>query len=103
MGQFIEAKKSHKRVLGEKLVKGEVTLTELVEENPELLFGYKKLKADLASYLRDKAEEKPTCVESIPNDWGKALPIRSIKKKHYWVWSTQPNRGKTTWLKSIAA
>lgn len=102
MEQFTQAKKQHRRVLGEKLIKGTLSLVEAVQENPELLFGYKKLKADLASYQRDHAEQKPTCEGFIPNQWERVLPIVTGKKKHFWIWSTQPNRGKTTWLRDIA-
>jgi len=100
--QYKNAQASHKRVIGQKLIKGSITLTEAVEENPELLFGYKRLKADLDSFHRDKAEAKPTCKDTIPNTWEQDLPIVDGKQKHYWIWSHAPNKGKTTWLKGIA-
>lgn len=61
MDQFMQAKKQHKRVLGEKLAKGSITVMEAVEENPELIFDYKRLKANVEAYHRDQAEVKETC------------------------------------------
>lgn len=42
---------------------------------------------------------KPTMLET---PWGIQLVINSEKKSHYWVWSTKPNYGKTTWLQCIS-
>lgn len=103
MEQFIQAKKHKKRVLGEKLAKGQITVQEAVKENPELLFGYKRLKADVEAYHRDVAELKEDCKDTIPNTWDEIMPIVDGKQKHYWVWSREPNRGKTTWLKEMAS
>lgn len=50
---------------------------------------------------------KPRCTGFIPNELGRnqnvslALPILTEKKRHYWFWSTLPDRGKTTFLKQV--
>ena len=41
---------------------------------------------------------KDFCSEFIPNTWGLDLPLRDGKYKHYWFWSSEPDRGKTTFL-----
>lgn len=46
---------SHKKIIASRLLKGE-KLDQLVDEYPELIFGYKKLKQDIESYRLDKGE-----------------------------------------------
>lgn len=43
---------SHKKIIGSRLLKGE-QLVDLVNEYPELMFGYKKLKQDIECYRLD--------------------------------------------------
>lgn len=38
----------------------------------------------------------------IPNDWGLLMPYANIKQKHYWIFSSAPNRGKTTFAKRLS-
>lgn len=97
-----EAKEAKKKVLGKRLIEG-ASLVELVEEDPGMLFEYKRWQAALEAYRLDKARAKPVCTGFIPNTWGLALPIRQEKQKHYWFWSTEPNRGKTKFLEQIDA
>lgn len=65
------------------------------------MFEYKKLKMNLESYLRDKEAIKDTCCGFIPNTFGVLLPLKKDKCKHYWLWSSSPNKGKTTFLKDL--
>lgn len=44
----------------------------------------------------------PRCEGFIPNTFGLVLPIRSQKQRHYWFWSEQPDKGKTTFLKALS-
>jgi hypothetical protein len=38
----------------------------------------------------------------LPNTWDLVLPLLpGEKKRHYWIWSAEPNRGKTTWLRML--
>lgn len=83
--QFIAARESHKKVLGKRLMTE--AFIDVVEDNPELMFDYNKLAANVAAYKLDKARAKPDCTGFIPNTWGLVLPIRSEKKKHFWFWS----------------
>lgn len=40
--------------------------------------------------------------DQLPSPWvGIDLPVRQIKQKHYWLWSNKPNKGKTTFLKTL--
>lgn len=75
--QLIVARESHKKVLGKRLMTE--AFIDVVEDNPELMFGYSKLKADVAAYKLDKARAKPQCTGFIPNTWGLLLPIKSDK------------------------
>lgn len=46
------------------------------------MFYTKEIRMDLPAFL--------------PNPWGLLFPVvYNIKKRHYWIWSDQPNRGKT--------
>lgn len=54
------------------------------------LNAYKKLKVE------DLREELPTRLE---NDWNVDLRVNTdLKQCHFWIWSKEPNRGKTTFL-----
>lgn len=44
---------------------------------------------------------KPKCEGFIPNTWDMDLPLKEGKQKHYWFWSTKPNRGKTEFQKAL--
>jgi len=98
LNERINKKASHKKIYGTKLIHRQNSLVELVDENPELLFGYKKLKEDLNEYFRDKGDTRATLGGYLPNSWGKILPINlpNIKRRHYWIYSSGPNKGKTT-------
>lgn len=94
------AREGHHRIVGKRLLSE--PLTEMVKEYPELIFGYKKLKMDLQEYKMDLEEVNPDPLKEIENPWGNAFEIHEGKRKHYWVWSRRPDKGKTTWLKLVA-
>lgn len=71
------AKPNKRAILGEQLINNRLSLEELIPTNPELIFGYKKLKLDINEYLNDIAF--PT--------------IRSIKA--YWYYG--PTRLGKSW------
>lgn len=98
----VHAALGHTRYLGKRLIEGEPLHT-LTEEYPELLFKYRDIKAGLAAYRQDCAPVLPRCVGFLPNTFGLCLPLLSSKQRHYWFWSDTPNRGKTTFLASIAS
>lgn len=101
INQFLEAKKNHKKVLGKRLLTGELTVREAVEDDPSLLFDYKRLKMNLDSYMRDKRADREDCKDAIPNTWDLDLAIKEGKKRHIWIFSYEPDKGKTTWLKGL--
>lgn len=73
-----EAHDGHKKFLGEKLVSG-VPLEQLVEEHPQLIFGYKKLKQDVEAYNLDKK----TAYKG--------------QRDNLWIYG-QPGQGKSQWV-----
>lgn len=89
------AQNGKKKVIGTKLIEG-MTITNLTKEYPELIFDYLKLKANIQEFLRDNEEPRKTLPPFLPNPWAKVLPsFKSTKKRHYWIWSSQPNKGKS--------
>lgn len=96
----ISAIQDHKAVLGKRLIAGE-DLVDLAEEYPQIIFGFKKLYEDVQMFRSLKVPSLPRCQGFIPNEFGLIMPLCSDKRRHYWYWSTKPNKGKTTWLKSI--
>lgn len=96
VGARIQKKNSHKRVLADALINKKINLVQAVQEEPELLFGYKKLKADLFEYFKDEQDRREAFPDWIPNPWGKVMSSKiSQKRRHYWIFSRQPNKGKT--------
>lgn len=88
-------KKPEKERLGARILAGEDVI-EIIKENPKFLFGYTKLKTDIEEYKKD-SEEIPDLPAELPNPWGKNMQVDTdIKRCHYWVYSKEPNRGKTT-------
>jgi len=79
------------------LLQGE-SLSGLVQEFPAMVWGYKKLKADLEEVKMDlKIDERDDLPAELPNPWGIRMPLDLDNKRcHYWVYSTCPNRGKTS-------
>lgn len=76
--QLIVARESHKKVLGKRLMSDEL-LVDIVRDNPELIFNYAQLKANVKLFKLDVARAKPQCTGFIPNTWGLILPIKSDK------------------------
>lgn len=90
------SKQSNRRVALESVVTGKRSLVELVQDEPQYLLGYTRLKLDYANFLKDKEATDYTLPPFLPNPWGKVLGTRkSGKKKHYWLYSSRPNVGKT--------
>jgi len=92
----VDAKADHRKAMFSSLLDKSMSLTEAVQQDPSLLRDYQKLKINLAAYHADLAPTKAPCVGFIPNTWGLLMPILPAKQRHYWVWSAQPNRGKST-------
>lgn len=86
-----------RKLVSAKIVNEGIPLTQLVKDFPELIFGYKKLKGDIEEYKRDVDDARADLPRFIPNPWGFILDTQiQAKKRHYWIYSLEPNKGKTT-------
>lgn len=98
IGDVLTKSTTEKKVLAKRIIEGE-SLLQIVQEQPQLLFGYKRLKEDVETWRADFQSEQRDCdlPDEIPNPWGLRLQVETdIKKCHYWFYSTRPNKGKTT-------
>jgi len=72
------------------------TTVEIIEEHPDLLANFTAIDRNFENYRRALVRPLPTCEGFIPNPWEILMPMRQEKKRHYWIFSTAPNVGKTT-------
>lgn len=94
--------KNMRQVVAKRVLEGE-EVKDLVEEYPQLLFGFKRLQDDIRAYEEAKVEYIPP-PHFLRNDWGLVVMPHSTKKqRHWWIYSQSPNRGKTTWARDLAA
>lgn len=49
------AREAHRKIIGTKLIKGEISLVQMVEENPQELFNLLQWQKNLGLYKRLKA------------------------------------------------
>lgn len=90
------SKKSSHSVLGKRILAGE-SLIDIVKEEPQLLFRYASIKSSIDMFMRDEAMQRESIPAFLPNPWGRVLfGRRQRKKRHYWIFSRAPNKGKTT-------
>lgn len=96
-----EAAKKHKATRNVRL---------LTEDPKELILSgeisvFQLNQLSVAKQIWESLQEPqlPRCIGFIPNDFGILLPIGTGKRRNYWIWSTAPNTGKTTFLLSLAA
>lgn len=99
---ILQARESKKKLLGIRILSGE-PLTLIVRENPEFIFGFKRLKEDIAAFKEDEfIDPRDDLPSDLPNTWLKRLPVDLDNKKcHYWIWSAEPNKGKTTFAVNL--
>jgi Geminivirus Rep catalytic domain. len=100
-GAKLAALTTHAAYLGKRLQTD--SLADLVADHPELTMRYAQLKKSQLAYLADCKTDLPTCSGFIPNTFGVLMPVRTDKQRHYWLYSTLPNRGKTTWLLDLTS
>lgn len=79
-------------------------LLALVDDGTIALKDYVKYKAAKEQFLRDSAPKKPRAEGFLPNTFGLLLPLRpsTEKRRHFWIWSSLPNKGKTTFLLQLS-
>lgn len=94
---LLQGGKASRAIVGKRILEG-TELTTIVEEFPQYIFGYKKLKTDIEEYKEDKRiDQRDELPGELPNPWNKRMPVDLDNKKcHYWVYSHEPDRGKTT-------
>jgi hypothetical protein len=96
----VEAMESHKAYLGKRFLDGEDP-TVIVAQNPLLFFTLDKIERCLDIWKKWQTPQLPRCTGFIPNSFGHILTVSASKDRHYWFWSSSPNKGKTTFLRSI--
>lgn len=96
----LTAIQDHRAVLGKRFLDGESPM-DILQEHPELFFQADKIDRCLAACSKWRTPVLPRCTGFIPNTFGHILTVGTSKDRHYWFWSESPNKGKTTFLKSI--
>lgn len=78
-------------------------LEELLAEKPQYLINYQSLSNSLKAYFEATAPPALNLPSWLPNPWGKVLPVlpEKIKRRHYHIYSSGPNAGKTTWANTL--
>lgn len=86
-----------KRRVAKEIVLGKRILADIVKDDPDFLFGYARLQQDINAFRRDEQSRRVQQLPPfLPNPWAKVLPVyNNRKKRHYWIYSDQPNLGKT--------
>jgi len=101
VSERVDKRKSKKSLIGEKLINSKRNLVELVKEYPELIYDYNKIKNNLKAFDQDALPRRLELPTFLPNPFGKILSCTlASKRRHYWIWSSEPNKGKTTCAKA---
>jgi len=97
------AKRSNRREHMESLLLGKRTLEELLVDEPQYLYNYQSLFNSLKAYKETQAQQYDPLPPFLPNPWCKILLVsqQDVKRRHYHIFSSGPNSGKTTWAKSL--
>lgn len=89
-------RESDRAIIAKKIVHEKQDLEEVIKEHPHLIFGYARLKLDIKTYQADQ-EKQVVLPDQLDTPWGFPLELSSNEKqRHYWIYSTEPNMGKTT-------
>ncbi len=106
--QELKAKESKKKILGKRLIHDREDICKIIlDGNEDLVLDFKKIRENVAAFWAHLGTLKPRCDGFIPNTLGRnrdislALRILTEKKRHYWFFSTLPDRGKSTFLRSF--
>lgn len=90
-----ELNKSNKKHDIGKLILNGKSVDELIIDYPELIFDYNRLIQNVDAYRNSIKWGNIVLPKFLPNPWGKVLPTYGGKLRHYWIYSTMPNKGKT--------
>lgn len=104
-----DARKGHHKIVTQLLIRKEkpMTIRELIEDEQMTLIEAPKWEAGLALYNRLSAENKADLGSYWPLNtrWTFIDPVIvqpiSCKRRHLWIWSAQPNAGKTWFVKHM--
>ncbi len=68
-----------------------------------MLKNYSQWEKNVLAYRTSKARAKPDCIDYIPNTWDTVMALHAPdhKRRHYWIYSTCPDKGKTTFLEKL--
>lgn len=97
---------ARKKACGRELNKRLLTedLADLVDEGVLPLKQLISVMANREVYRTLRSPTLPRAEGFIPNCLGVTLLLDvHPKQRHYWIWSTAPNKGKTTFLKELTA
>lgn len=95
-----QRKASKREEVCKRLLDGD-SLIDIISDVPATLYDIKKYQEAMVLYenLSNKFEKLPKFIE---NPWGLIIVSnQTIKRRHYWLYSSGPNLGKTTWAKSL--
>lgn len=85
------------------VISGKRTLEDLILSEPQYLFNYASLTKSLQIYRELSMPPPESLPFWLPNPWGRLLQVHpeKVKRRHYHIFSSGPNAGKTTWANSI--
>lgn len=92
-----EGKGKTAKIFDEVINKKRPLLEAIKEVDLGMIRSYTSLKNNLNEFLRDCEDNRIQLPTFLSNPWGKCLITRrKSKKRHYWIYSRLPNKGKTT-------
>lgn len=75
----------------------ETDIRELVDDGLVKLKDMLNIHRNKEFYRRLQEDIRKPLPYFLPNTWGKVLPLQiGRKRRHYWIWSRQTDKGKTT-------
>lgn len=96
------ARKSHKSKVAVKIINGTYTKEDL-DEHPEDLFLLKAAYEGLHAFKLNQPTGLKRATNLIPAFFDEPLEVKHAKKRHFWIWSSIPNTGKTRSMQAILA
>lgn len=92
--------KKKTKMANKELLEGD--LKSMVDTDKISLFTLPALMNARKAYSTLEVSLKPRAIDRLPDNWaGLDLPLLTDKRRHYWLWSTGVNTGKTTFLKKL--